>query len=274
MAGKTSKLEASRESQILKLVKDLQTQRVIRDQRQLFYVEGVRNFVQVASQGFELEMVIYSDKLCTSAVTRKMVRQLKNQGTQILNIRPEIYRSLSSTERASGIGAIVRQRWKTLESVDTNQNCCWVVLEEINLAGNLGTLIRSSEALGATGFIILGKTLELHAPGTIRATMGAMFKQDFARSSFMDFQNWVREKNVCLVGASPDGTTDFDSFDYPQATFLFLGEEQEGLTTQQRNLCSQLLRIPMVGKSDSLNLGVAGSLMLYQIYRSKNRISS
>lgn len=274
MAGKTSKLEASRESQILKLVKDLQIQRTVRDQRQLFYVEGVRNFVQVASQGFELEMVIYSDKLCTSAITRKMVRQLKNQGTQILNIRPEIYRSLSSTERASGVGAIVRQRWTALESIDLSQKCCFVVLEEINSAGNLGTLIRSSEALGATGFIILGKTLELHAPGTIRATMGAMFKQDFVRSSFMDFQNWIREHQLTVVGASPDGTQDFDNFAYPRATFLFLGEEQEGLTTQQRNLCSQLLRIPMVGKSDSLNLGVAGSLMLYQIYRSKNRISS
>ena len=274
MAGKTSKLKISRESQILRLVKDLQTQRAIRDQRQLFYVEGVRNFVQVASQGFELEMVVYSDKLCTSAVTRKMVRQLKNQGTAILNIKPEIYRSLSSSERASGVGVIVRQRWTALESIDLSKPCCFVVLEEINSAGNLGTLIRSSEALGATGFIILGKTLELHAPETIRATMGAMFKQDFVHSSFTDFQTWVREKNVCVVGASPDGTTDFDRFEYSRATFLFLGEEQEGLTTQQRNLCALLLKIPMIGKSDSLNLGVAGSLMLYQIYRSKNIISS
>ncbi len=269
MNPKPSKLEVSREKQFLKRVLDLQTQRSIRDQRQLFYIEGVRNFVQVTDCGFELELIVYSDKLCTSAVTRKIVRQLKNQGTHILSVSPEQYRSLSSSERASGVGAIVRQRWKTLESVDTNQNCCWVILEEINLAGNLGTLIRSSEALGATGFIILGKTLELHAPGTIRATMGAMFKQDFVRSGFTEFQKWVHEKNVTVVGASPDGTKDFDDFDYPRVTFLFLGEEQEGLTKQQRNLCTQLLKIPMVGKSDSLNLGVAGSLILYQIYRSK-----
>ena len=271
MAGKTSKLKISRESQILRLVKDLQTQRAIRDQRQLFYVEGVRNFVQVANQSFELEMVVYSDKLCTSAVTRKMVRQLKNQGTAILNIKPEICRSLSSTERASGIGAIVRQRWKTLESIDLSQKCCFVVLEEINSAGNLGTLIRTSEALGATGFIVLGRNLEFHAPGTIRPSMGAFFKQVFVRSSFTEFQTWILKNKLTVLGASPDGTHDFDSFDYPRATFLFLGEERTGLTTNQRDLCSQLLKIPMVGSSDSLNLGVAGSLILYQIYRSKKR---
>jgi RNA methyltransferase, TrmH family len=231
----------------------------------------VRNFVRVVNQSFEIETVIYSDQLCTSSVTRKLVRQLKNQGVPIQNVKPEKFRVVSITEQASGIGAIVRQRWINLESIDTSTDCCWVVLEEINSAGNLGTLIRSSEALGATGFIVLGKTLELHAPGTMRATMGAFFKQDFVRSSLQAFQAWVKAREVLVVGASPDGTLDFDDFDYPRATFLFLGEEKHGLTEPQRALCAQLLRIPMCGSSDSLNLGVAGSLMLYEILRHKKR---
>jgi RNA methyltransferase, TrmH family len=272
MSTKLLKLEKTREQSVLKLVKDLQTQRPVRDRQQLFYVEGVRNFVQVVNQNFEIETVVYSDKLCTSSVTRKLVRQLKNQGVPILNVKPEKFRAVSSTEQASGVGAIVRQRWTALESISTNTDCCWVVLEEINSAGNLGTLIRSSEALGATGFIVLGKTLELHAPGTIRATMGAFFKQDFVRSSLQAFQTWVKTREVLVVGASPDGTRDFDDFYYPKATFLFLGEEKHGLTDQQRTLCAQLLRIPMCGSSDSLNLGVAGSLMLYEISRSKKRL--
>ncbi len=271
MSAKVLKLEKTREQSVLKLIKDLQTQRPIRDRAQLFYVEGVRNFVRVVNQNFEIETVVYSDKLCTSSVTRKLVRQLKNQGVPILNLSPEKFRAVSSTEQASGVGAIVRQRWTELESIDTNTDCCFVVLEEINSAGNLGTLIRSSEALGATGFIVLGKTLELHAPGTIRATMGAFFKQEFVRSSLQTFQAWVKTREVIVVGASPDGQHDFDRFDYPRATFLFLGEEKHGLTDQQRALCAQLLRIPMSGSSDSLNLGVAGSLMLYQISRSKRQ---
>ena len=271
MSAKVLKLEQIRENQILKLVKDLQTQRPIRDRQQLFYVEGVRNFVRVVNQNFEIETVLYSDQLCTSSVTRKLVRQLKNQGVSILNLSPEKFRAVSSTERASGVGAIVRQRWTNLESIDTNTDCCWLVLEEINSAGNLGTLIRSSEALGATGFIVLGKTLELHAPGTVRATMGAFFKQEFVRSNLQAFQAWVKAREVLVLGASPDGQHDFDEFDYPKATFLFLGEEKHGLTEPQRALCSQLLRIPMSGSSDSLNLGVAGSLMLYQISRSKRQ---
>ncbi len=77
-----------------------------------------------------------------------------------------------------------------------------------------------------------------------------------------------------MVGASPDGTRDFDDFDYAGATFLFLGEEKHGLTEPQRTLCAQLLRIPMSGSSDSLNLGVAGSLMLYEISRQQKTLEA
>jgi RNA methyltransferase, TrmH family len=266
--------ESPRAVETLKRVKDLQTQRNARDQHKQFYIEGIRNFVRAADHRFEIETILFSEKLCTSSVARQLVRRSKRAGVPTLNVTPETYRSLSVTEHASGVGAILRQRWDTLESVDPQSKCLWIVLEAVGNAGNLGTLIRTAEVVGANGFILLGRSLELHSPATVRATMGALYAQRFIRSSLPAFTAWIRKHGLSVVGASPDGNVDFDAFPYPRATFLFLGEERKGLTHPQRNLCSTLLRIPMVGTSDSFNLAVAGSLMLYQIYRHKRDSSS
>jgi RNA methyltransferase, TrmH family len=164
----------------------------------------------------------------------------------------------------------VKQKWTTLESITLNQPSCWIVLGKVQSEGNLGTLIRTSEAVGGNGFILLGNATEPYAPTVVRVTMGGMFQQQFVRTELEALQHWIRQNNLTVLGASPDAASSFHDFVYPKTTFLFLGEERKGLTEGQRALCSHFLRIPMVGKADSLNLGVAGSLLLYEVLRSRN----
>jgi RNA methyltransferase, TrmH family len=254
----------------LRFIKKLQQARSLREQQKLFYVEGVRNFVQVTDNGFDIETIIYSDKLCTASFVRKLVRQHKRAGLAVLNVTPEEFRSISTTQRASGVGAIVKQKWMTLESITLDKPSCWVVLGKVQSEGNLGTLIRTSEAVGGTGFILLGNATEPYGPTVVRVTMGGMFRQQFVRTDLEIFQHWIKQHDLGVLGASPDAAMSFHDFVYPFTTFLFLGEERKGLTEQQRALCSQFVRIPMVGKADSLNLGVAGSLLLYEVLRSRN----
>jgi RNA methyltransferase, TrmH family len=255
----------------LRFIKKLHQARSIREQHKLFYVEGVRNFVQVTDNGFDIEKIVYSDKLCTSSFVRKLVRQYKRAGVAILNVSPEEFRSISTTQRASGVGAIVKQKWMSLESITLDKPSCWIVLGNVQSEGNLGTLIRTSEAVGGAGFVLLGNSIEPYAPTVVRVTMGGMFQQQFIRSSLEEFQVWIQQNHLTVLGASPDAALSFHDFVYPKTTFLFLGEERKGLTEGQRALCSQFLRIPMVGKADSLNLGVAGSLLLYEVFRSRMR---
>jgi TrmH family RNA methyltransferase len=103
--------------------------------------------------------------------------------------------------------------------------------------------------------------------------MGALFKQQFIRTSFQSLQHWVRKHHCQVIGASPEGATYFHDFAYAKTNLLFLGEERQGLTEQEKALCDHLLRIPMVGTADSLNLGVAGSLLMYEIFRWKQSYS-
>lgn len=251
----------------LKRIARLQHDRTHRDISQHFYVEGVRNFVTALDNGCRVETLVYSERLLTSALARKLVRQSKRAGVPFVALSPEQFRQVSHTEHASGVGAVLRQEITGVADLAPGEKACWIVLENVRAPGNFGTLIRTASAAGATGFVLLGDRLDPYHPAVIRASMGAFFGQRLVRASPDEFRQWARQHDLFVVGASPDALVDFDRVTYLRPTALMLGEERAGLSATQRSLCRQLVRIPMVPGADSLNLGVAGSLLLYQILR-------
>jgi RNA methyltransferase, TrmH family len=254
-------------AQATKLYRD----RASRDALGLFFIEGVRNFVQIMDNRFEVITILFSEKLLTAPLARKLVRQARRDGVPTLNLTPEQFRRISYTERASGIAAIVKQHWAKLTQISPQTGLCWLALETVRSPGNLGTLIRTSEAVGGAGLILIGKQIDPFDPDVMRASMSGIFNQQFVRTNFAQLSDWLQRHHCQVIGASPDGQTDLHQFDYPRSILLFLGEERQGLTDRQRDLCDRLVRIPMVGEADSLNLGVAGSLLLYEVYRSQTR---
>jgi TrmH family RNA methyltransferase len=255
--------------QILAEVERLQSDRGRRDGRGAFFVEGVRNVVHAIEFGAPIETLICADRLLIVPTVRRLVRERQRQGTPCVSVSPEEFRRVSRTERASGIGAIVGQWWDRLHKVSPRAGLCWVALAEVRSPGNLGSLIRTSEAVGGAGFILLGMSIDPFDPAVVRASMGAIFRQRFVRTNATSLINWVRRHGCHVVGASPHGSTDFQHFDYPRPTVLLLGEERKGLTAQQQRLCTRSVRIPMTGRADSLNVAVAGSLLLYEVYRAR-----
>jgi TrmH family RNA methyltransferase len=251
-------------------IRRLQADRAHRDARRTFFVEGVRNVVHAIESGFPIETLVYIEKLLIVPIARRLVRDRCWSGTPTLHVSPEAFRQVSTTLRASGVGAIVAQRWSPLHGTSPRAGLCWVVLEAVRSEGNLGSLIRTSEAIGGAGFILVGPQIDPFAPAVVRASMGALFRQTLIRTNDRSFRNWVRRHRCRVIGASPDGSADLHRFDYPRPTILVLGEERRGLTPLQRDLCSDLVRIPMVGAADSLNLAVAGSLLLYEVYRARS----
>jgi TrmH family RNA methyltransferase len=254
----------------LDAIRRLQTDRAHRDACRTFFVEGVRSVVHAIESGFHIEKLVYSEKLLIVPIARKLVRDRCRGGTPTLHVSPEVFRQVSTTPRASGVAAVVDQRWSPLHGASPRAGLCWVVLEAVRSAGNLGSLIRSSEAIGGAGFILVGPQIDPFAPAVVRASMGALFGQTLIRTNDRSLRNWVRRHRCRVIGASPDGSADLHHFDFPRPTILVLGEERRGLTPLQRDLCSNFVRIPMVGVADSLNLAVAGSLLLYEVYRARS----
>jgi TrmH family RNA methyltransferase len=117
---------------------------------------------------------------------------------------------------------------------------------------------------------LIGDKIDPFDPGVVRASMGALFKQKIIRTNFRELQLWIKSHNLQVVGASPNGQVDYDKASYGSGTILMLGNERSGLTPNEQALCQQLVRIPMASGMDSLNVAVAGSLLLYEVFRSSN----
>jgi TrmH family RNA methyltransferase len=251
----------------LATIERLQRDRCYRDSRALFVIEGVRNFIEAVDHRFSIDSLLYSEKLLINPIARKLVRRLKRAGVPFARVTPEQFRRISRTERASGVAAILRQPVQRLEHIKLQEQQCWTSLSQVRSPGNVGTLMRTSAATGAAGFILLGDSIDPFDPAVVRATMGALFKQAIVRTTVDQLRQWVQLKNVQVIGASPDGADDYRQVRYTRPALLMLGGERKGLTDEQRSICNRIVSIPMVEGMDSLNVAVAGSLLMYEVFR-------
>ena len=194
----------------LRAIEKLQNDRCYRDTRGLFFVEGVRNFVAAVDHRFKIHTLFYCEKLLTNPLARKLVRRLKRAGVPFTRVSPEEFRKVSKTERASGVGAILCQRIHQLERITVRNGQGWTAISHARSPGNFGSLIRTSAATGAAGFFLLGDSIDPYDPTVVRATMGALFRQVLVRTSVEELRRWAELHSIQVIGASPDGTVDYD----------------------------------------------------------------
>lgn len=241
--------------------------RAVRDKEKRFWIEGVRHFVQASDARLEFEAVLYSPVLLKSPLAQMLVRRLSAAGVPRWQLSPEEFRRVSTARHASGIGAIVGQHWKSLSTADVHQGLGWIVVESLRSPGNLGTMLRSAEATGATGMIFLGRQCDPFDPSVVRASMGGLFPLPLVRSTPRELSAWAAEHGIVLVGLSPQADRLWTDLPSGVAIGLVVGEERAGLSEGLCGLCQQTVRLPMVGCADSLNVAVAASVVMYELVR-------
>ncbi len=269
---------------ILDLVMRLRA-RAERDATNLLFLEGVRFIATAEQAGATFRHILTSPTLLTSSAARAAVRRATARGVSHVEMTPEVFRAISQARRASGVAAIVEQRWRPLASLDDDPlpdpreeapppaYPLWVAMRHLQSAGNLGTLVRSAHALGARGLICIGETLDPYAPDCVRASMGALIGLECARTTHERLDAWRRAsaRRWRLVGASAHATHPAWQARLDQPLILLMGHERHGLTKEGRDMCDELVGIPM--RTDlvtSLNVGVAGSVLLYEISRQRH----
>jgi RNA methyltransferase, TrmH family len=247
--------------------------RAERDQAGLFLIEGMRSLSQAAEQGAKIETLFVVPELMTHPFAISLVRRLRHAGTPCLRLTPEVYYSVTQAEEPQGIGAVVRQKWERLDTITPSRGLCWIAVESVQSAGNLGTIIRTCEAVGGAGLILIGENADPYDPATVRASMGALFSQQLVRTSLEKFAAWKTRRQCTLVGTSPSAEQEYDAIAYPSETILLMGSEKRGLSDAIQELCDVRVKIPMVGTSDSLNVAVATSVLLYEVFRQRREKS-
>ncbi len=243
--------------------------RDVRERAGLFYVEGVRFVAQAIEHHFPIKTFVVCRRLLEHPFARRLVREQRRLGVPVLEVTPQVMHGLALVDDPQGIGAVVQQRWESLERMKPGDELCWIALQTVRSPGNLGTILRTAEAVGCAGTILLGDATDPYDPATVRGSMGALFTQRFARATLAEFEHWKQQHQCYLIGTSPGATADYHQIIYPAPTVLLMGEERKGLPPELQRLCDQLVRIPMVGKGDSLNLGIATGVMLYEIFNQR-----
>lgn len=243
--------------------------REVREKTRLFYGEGLRFVYQAAQHRVPIETLVICRPLLKHAPAQRLVRQFQRKGAVILEVTPQVMQSLSLVQDSQGIGAVVHQQWEPLAEIKPAKELCWMVLSQVRSPGNLGTMLRTSEAVGGAGVILLGPATDPYEPSAVRATMGALFGQRLVRATVAEFARWKQRHRCQLIGTSPTAPTDYRSLVYRPPTLLLMGEERHGLTPELQALCDDMARIPMVGTSDSLNVAVATGVMLYELFNQR-----
>ncbi|MDE2889028.1 MAG: RNA methyltransferase, partial [Gemmatimonadota bacterium] len=240
--------------------------------------EGIRLVGEAVQTGADVETLIVAPDLLRSDFGRDTVCRAREEGVEILEVGAEVFRSLSGKDGPSGIGVVARQRWTALDDAGVRlgggsspndaaaaATLGWVVLEEVGNPGNLGSILRTSEAVGGAGVILLGATTDPYDPEAVRGSMGAIFSQQVIRSSLEALIQWKRETGIPMIGTSDAAPADFRSATYAPSLLLCLGGEQHGLSKEAIEACDTVVSIPMAGRADSLNLAVAAGVMLYEV---------
>ncbi len=240
-----------------------------REQTNTFFIEGIQSVVEAVQLHAEIETLIVAPELLRSEQARALVADQCRAGTALLEVTPPVFASLVSKDVAHGLAAVVRQRWTALAALRPGATDCWVALDAVQYPGNLGTILRTSDAAGGAGVLLLGTTADPYDPACVRASVGAIFSQRLVRTHAAAFAAWVRRHGLAVIGTAPAATIDYREADYRRPVVLLMGGERNGLSASEQARCDTVVRIPMVGRRDSLNLAVATSLMLYEALRQR-----
>jgi RNA methyltransferase, TrmH family len=244
-------------------------QRKERDATGLFLAEGIRIVGEAAELDAPVVEVVVAPDLLSSDHGKEIARVLTERGVPTFQVSAEVFRWFSGKERPQGLAAVIRQHWEPLDALDPSQESIMIVLDRIQDPGNLGTILRTADATGASGVILVGSTTDPYDPTAVRAGMGAIVSQYVVRATVPEIAVWKGRHAVPFVGTSDSATIVYDLVEYAPPLVLLMGSEQHGLDPALLELCDRVVRIPMAGRSDSLNLAVATGVMLYEIARQR-----
>ena len=227
-----------------------------------FLVEGIHHVGQAVEAGWVMESILYAPELLTSDFGRDLITRV---GSRAQPVSAQIMQSLADKDNPQGILAIVRQKQTRLDEGLAVRNIrCAAALVSPQDPGNVGTILRTLDAVGADALFLLEGGVELYHPTVVRSSMGTIFWKPVIQASFDAFVAWARRGGYQLIGTSAHGEVDYQTL-VPQIPWiLVLGNEQKGLSTTQTGACDVAISLPMRGRVSSLNLAVAAGILLYR----------
>ena len=252
---------------IVKDIKALMNKKA-REETGAFIAEGLKLVIDAIELGWVIRTLIYAKAAKGKPLVEKIAAKTVASGGLVLEVSEKVMSSIVRRDNPQMVAGVFEQRWKPLSAIRPQQGETYVALDRVRDPGNLGTIIRTADAAGASGVILVGDCTDPFAVETVRATMGSVFALPVSQASVSDFLAWRKGADVQIVATHLAGSVDYRTVDYKKKpTVLLMGNEQSGLPEELASKADQRVRIPQQGRADSLNLAVATAVMLYEARR-------
>lgn len=252
---------------IIKDIKALSDKKT-REQSGTFMAEGLKLVIDAIELGWSIRTLVYAKAAKGKPLVEQMAAKTVASGGLVLEVSEKVLSSITRRDNPQMVVGVFENRWKPLRDIRPAKGETWIALDRVRDPGNLGTIIRTADAAGASGVILVGETTDPFSLETVRATMGSVFAMPVSRATPEEFIAWKKQAGVSLVATHLAGSVDYRTIDYKaKPVVILMGNEQSGLPEQLAREADALARIPQQGLADSLNLAVASAVMMFEARR-------
>ncbi len=252
------------------IVKDIKglSQKKGREESGSFMAEGLKLVIDALDLGWEITILVYAKNAKDKPHVAKAAARAVAAGALVLECSEKVLSSITRRDNPQSVAGVFKTRWNRISGLKPDLGQTFVALDRIRDPGNLGTIIRTADAAGASGVILIGETTDPYSLETVRATMGSVFAMPLYRVTQEEFLAWQKSNGAMTVATHLAGSVDYRKIDYtPKPVVLLMGNEQQGLPDELAQAADALARIPQQGLADSLNLAIATGIMLFETRR-------
>ncbi len=259
------------------LVKDIKALALkkFRDQQNAFMAEGLKLVIDALDLGWQIRTLVFAKAGRGNPAVEKVAARTVAAGGTVLEVSEKVLSAITRRDNPQMVVGVFSQKYLPLKDIRPKDGDVWVALDRVRDPGNLGTVLRTVDAVGARGVILVGDSTDPFSVETVRATMGSVFAVPVAKASVEAFLAWRKSFPGLVAGTHLKGAVDYRSVDFGnRPVLLLMGNEQQGLPDDLAASCDRLLRIPQAGRADSLNLAVATGIMLFEIRRAALKLET
>ncbi len=255
---------------LIKRIRNLRDKKHRRDEG-LFLAEGLRILTEAREAGRLPQYLFYTRESANHPLVIALVEAVEGKAGWAIETNADILSKLSGKDNPGAVVGVYAEFETKLEELDRSASPIWLVTERLRDPGNLGTILRTADAIGAGGLVLIDECADPFSVEAVRASMGALFTVPVARARWAEFATWLRKGPGQLVGLSLDTDMDYQAARYEAPTFLLTGNEAQGMPDFMAAACDLTVKIPMLGKADSLNAAVATAVMAYEVLNQRRR---
>lgn len=241
-----------------------------RDREGVTILEGYRELTRAHAAGIPIRETFYCREMFVGENNDALLDTLRDAGSAIYECSANVLRKIAYRERPEGLIAIAEMKRKGLDEIPARPDGLYLVAETIEKPGNLGSILRSADAVGATAVIVCNKQTDIFNPNVIRASTGAIFSMPLAETTSEEALAWLRKLGIKTLAATPHTHLYHTDVDMKQGVAIVVGAEQYGLSDYWMNSADLQVLIPMLGKMDSLNVATAATILLYEAARQRD----